>query len=127
CVIRSVQNLTHLWDKLSDQPLDPLSQGDVRGAATLAAAPHSNEDVVVLNVEQLYKPAVHSNARVDVLIQNILHAAAHFLGREPVAFRNLRRRVQEIAYGGTYPFPELPPVFSSRLRDSNRVAVHFNL
>src|SRR5262249_45527926 len=80
-VVRGIHNLSYLRYELSYQALNALPQRDVRGSAALATASHSNEDVVVLSIEQLYKATAHSDTRIDVRDEHLLHSPPDLLRR----------------------------------------------
>src|SRR5262249_40332587 len=73
-VVGGVKDFGHLGDLFLDQPFDALLQGDVRGAAALAAAAHLEIDPVVLHVYELDEAAVPGNRWVDHRVDQLLYA-----------------------------------------------------
>src|SRR5438132_1685318 len=78
-VVGRVQDLDDLGDLILDEPLDARLQGDVRGAAPLAAAAHLEVDPVVLHVDQLDVAAVAGDRRVDHGVDQLLDPGLQFV------------------------------------------------
>jgi hypothetical protein len=71
-VIRRVEDLADRRSQVPNRALDPLLQGHVGGAAALTPTAQSDEDVVLLDVDQLDPPAVLRDGRVDLPFEQVL-------------------------------------------------------
>src|SRR5207245_6149105 len=78
-VVGRVQDLDDLGELILDEPLDARLQGDVGGAAPLAAAAHLEVDPVVLHVDQLDVAAVAGDRRVDHGVDQLLDPGLQFV------------------------------------------------
>src|SRR4029077_7772969 len=73
-----VDDAGELWYLFLERRLDPLLQGDVDHAASLAAAAQLQVGDVLLGVQELDPAAVRRHRRVDHLVQDLLDAALDF-------------------------------------------------
>ena len=122
-MIRRVEYLAHLRHLIANHSFDAHLQSNVCSATALTASAHAYEHVVVLHVEQFDKAAVRGHAGVDHIVKHLLHSRAHSLRRQPLAFGNYRRRIEESANGRAYALAKLSPVFIARLGHGHTVSV----